>query len=87
MLRVVELIQAIVTSSDVWLFVVVLVLPLTYVEVRPCVFFFCSPTIATTLKNLSALYKRQGKMDAAEALEECASRSRKPVSELMISNQ
>ncbi|XP_074660410.1 kinesin light chain-like isoform X1 [Tubulanus polymorphus] len=36
-----------------------------------------SPTVTTTLKNLGALYRRQGKYEAAETLEECASRSRK----------
>uniref|UniRef100_A0A672J6K2 Kinesin light chain n=1 Tax=Salarias fasciatus TaxID=181472 RepID=A0A672J6K2_SALFA len=36
-----------------------------------------SPTVNTTLKNLGALYRRQGKLEAAETLEECAVRSRK----------
>uniref|UniRef100_A0A3B3CD99 Kinesin light chain n=1 Tax=Oryzias melastigma TaxID=30732 RepID=A0A3B3CD99_ORYME len=36
-----------------------------------------SPTVNTTLKSLGALYRRQGKLEAAETLEECASRSRK----------
>uniref|UniRef100_A0A8C6LTX0 Kinesin light chain n=1 Tax=Nothobranchius furzeri TaxID=105023 RepID=A0A8C6LTX0_NOTFU len=36
-----------------------------------------SPTVTTTLKNLGALYKRQGKFEAAETLEEAAMRSRK----------
>eukprot|EP00112_Aurelia_sp_Birch-Aquarium-sp1_P006673 Seg1731.9 transcript_id=Seg1731.9/GoldUCD/mRNA.D3Y31 product="Kinesin light chain" protein_id=Seg1731.9/GoldUCD/D3Y31 len=36
-----------------------------------------SPTVTTTLRNLSALYRRQGKFEAAETLEECANRSRK----------
>ncbi|XP_061652168.1 kinesin light chain 1 isoform X8 [Phyllopteryx taeniolatus] len=36
-----------------------------------------SPTVTTTLKNLGALYKRQGKFEAAETLEEAAVRSRK----------
>ncbi|XP_043915965.1 kinesin light chain 1-like isoform X3 [Protopterus annectens] len=36
-----------------------------------------SPTVNTTLKNLGALYRRQGKLEAAETLEECAMRSRK----------
>uniref|UniRef100_A0A8C7CZU2 Kinesin light chain n=1 Tax=Oncorhynchus kisutch TaxID=8019 RepID=A0A8C7CZU2_ONCKI len=39
-----------------------------------------SPTVNTTLRNLGALYRRQGKMEAAETLEECALRSRKQVS-------
>uniref|UniRef100_A0A8C6LVC9 Kinesin light chain n=1 Tax=Nothobranchius furzeri TaxID=105023 RepID=A0A8C6LVC9_NOTFU len=37
----------------------------------------CSPTVNTTLRNLGALYRRQGKLEAAETLEECAARSRK----------
>lgn len=41
--------------------------------------FFCSPTVNTTLKSLGALYRRQGKLEAAETLEECASKSRKQV--------
>ncbi|KAG7277731.1 hypothetical protein CRUP_023019 [Coryphaenoides rupestris] len=36
-----------------------------------------SPTVTTTLKNLGALYRRQGKFEAAETLEEAAQRSRK----------
>ncbi|XP_065150452.1 kinesin light chain 2 [Paramisgurnus dabryanus] len=36
-----------------------------------------SPTVNTTLKSLGALYRRQGKLEAAETLEECASKSRK----------
>uniref|UniRef100_A0A672GKL2 Kinesin light chain n=1 Tax=Salarias fasciatus TaxID=181472 RepID=A0A672GKL2_SALFA len=39
-----------------------------------------SPTVTTTLKNLGALYRRQGKFEAAETLEEAAMRSRKQVS-------
>ena len=40
-----------------------------------------SPTVATTLKNLSALYRRQGKFEAAETLETVAQRtSRQQVS-------
>lgn len=42
----------------------------------PC---FCSPTVTTTLKNLGALYRRQGKFEAADTLEEAAMRSRKQV--------
>ena len=34
-----------------------------------------SPTVTTTLKNLGALYRRQGKYEAAETLEDCALRS------------
>ncbi|XP_039594868.1 kinesin light chain 1-like isoform X2 [Polypterus senegalus] len=36
-----------------------------------------SPTVNTTLRNLGALYRRQGKLEAAETLEQCALRSRK----------
>lgn len=46
---------------------------------KHCVLFFCSPTVNTTLKSLGALYRRQGKLEAAETLEECASKSRKQV--------
>lgn len=35
------------------------------------------PTVTTTLKNLSLLYRRQGKYDAAEQLETCATKARK----------
>jgi len=35
------------------------------------------PTVTTTLKNLGALYRRQGKYEAAETLEDCALRTRK----------
>lgn len=45
--------------------------------------FMCllnSPTVTTTLKNLGALYRRQGKFEAAETLEEAAMRSRKQAS-------
>uniref|UniRef100_G3Q5I7 Kinesin light chain n=1 Tax=Gasterosteus aculeatus aculeatus TaxID=481459 RepID=G3Q5I7_GASAC len=38
-----------------------------------------SPTVNTTLKSLGALYRRQGKLEAAETLEECGSKSRKQV--------
>lgn len=38
-----------------------------------------SPTVTTTLKNLGALYRRQGKYEAAETLEDCVLRSRKEV--------
>uniref|UniRef100_A0A3P8UII4 Kinesin light chain n=1 Tax=Cynoglossus semilaevis TaxID=244447 RepID=A0A3P8UII4_CYNSE len=41
--------------------------------------FLGSPTVNTTLKSLGALYRRQGKLEAAETLEECASKSRKQV--------
>uniref|UniRef100_H2Z633 Kinesin light chain n=1 Tax=Ciona savignyi TaxID=51511 RepID=H2Z633_CIOSA len=34
-----------------------------------------SPTVTTTLKNLGALYRRQGKYEAAQTLENCASRT------------
>ncbi|CAF2386409.1 unnamed protein product [Rotaria sp. Silwood2] len=35
------------------------------------------PSVATTLKSLSLLYRRQGRYDAAEIIENCASRARK----------
>lgn len=35
--------------------------------------------MTTTLKNLGALYRRQGKFEAADTLEEAATRSRKQV--------
>ena len=38
-----------------------------------------SPTVTTTLKNLGFLYRRQGKLEAADTIEECALRSRKEV--------
>lgn len=47
-----------------------------------------SPTVNTTLRNLGALYRRQGKLEAAETLEECALRSRKqgtdPISQTKV---
>lgn len=48
---------------------------------RHLCFFPCSPTVNTTLKSLGALYRRQGKLEAAETLEECASKSRKQVAQ------
>ncbi|KAL8599510.1 hypothetical protein ACOMHN_066909 [Nucella lapillus] len=36
-----------------------------------------STTVTTTLKNLGALYRRQGKYEAAETLEDCALRTKK----------
>ncbi|CAL8325801.1 unnamed protein product [Lota lota] len=36
-----------------------------------------SPTVNTTLKSLGSLYRRQGKLEAAETLEECANKTRK----------
>ncbi|XP_029678383.1 kinesin light chain isoform X3 [Formica exsecta] len=42
-----------------------------------------SPTVTTTLKNLGALYRRQGKYEAAETLEDCAMRSRREALELV----
>ncbi|KAK7490213.1 hypothetical protein BaRGS_00018558, partial [Batillaria attramentaria] len=38
-----------------------------------------SSTVTTTLKNLGALYRRQGKYEAAETLEECAMRTKKMI--------
>jgi len=55
-----------------------------------------SPTVTTTLKNLGALYRRQGMFEAAETLEDCAMRSKKEaydlakqtkVSQLLTSNE
>uniref|UniRef100_A0A2I3GMY6 Kinesin light chain n=1 Tax=Nomascus leucogenys TaxID=61853 RepID=A0A2I3GMY6_NOMLE len=47
-----------------------------------------SPTVNTTLRNLGALYRRQGKLEAAETLEECALRSRRqgsdPISQTKV---
>ncbi|XP_063094904.1 kinesin light chain 4 isoform X1 [Cavia porcellus] len=47
-----------------------------------------SPTVNTTLRNLGTLYRRQGKLEAAEILEECALRSRKqgtdPISQTKV---
>uniref|UniRef100_A0A671NF38 Kinesin light chain n=1 Tax=Sinocyclocheilus anshuiensis TaxID=1608454 RepID=A0A671NF38_9TELE len=40
-------------------------------------FLSCSPTVNTTLKSLGTLYRRQGKLEAAETLEECATKNRK----------
>ncbi|XP_015781076.1 kinesin light chain isoform X5 [Tetranychus urticae] len=44
------------------------------------------PTVATTLKNLGALYRRQGKYEAAVTLEDCALRARKESSLIIGSN-
>ncbi|KAK3092393.1 hypothetical protein FSP39_002276 [Pinctada imbricata] len=46
-----------------------------------------SPTVTTTLKNLGALYRRQGKYEAAETLEECAMRSKKNASDVVKQTQ
>jgi len=46
-----------------------------------------SPTVTTTLRNLSALYRRQGKLDAAETLEDCANRSKKNPMDVMRQSQ
>lgn len=51
-----------------------------FVKLNGNVCYITSPTVNTTLRNLGALYRRQGKMEAAETLEECAMRSRKQVS-------
>lgn len=42
-----------------------------------------SPTVTTTLKNLGALYRRQGKYEAADTLEDCALRSKKEVNDTL----
>ena len=56
--------------------------PFSYIETLRLIICsrFSSPTVTTTLKNLGALYRRQGKFEAAETLEECAMRSRRSVS-------
>lgn len=41
--------------------------------------YLSSPTVNTTLKSLGALYRRQGKLEAAETLEECTTKTRKQV--------
>lgn len=41
-----------------------------------------SPTVTVTLKNLGALYRRQGKYEAADTLEDCALRSKKEALDL-----
>jgi len=41
-----------------------------------------SPTVTTTLRNLAALYRRQGKHEAADTIEEYISRLRRNVSNL-----
>ncbi|XP_039253663.1 kinesin light chain-like isoform X3 [Styela clava] len=46
-----------------------------------------SPTVTTTLKNLGALYRRQGKYEAAQTLENCAMRSSRQVTELADKNK
>lgn len=46
-----------------------------------------SPTVTTTLRNLSALYRRQGKFDAAETLEDCANQSKKNPMDVMRQSQ
>eukprot|EP00105_Crassostrea_gigas_P043758 XP_019927906.1 PREDICTED: kinesin light chain isoform X2 [Crassostrea gigas] len=46
-----------------------------------------SPTVTTTLKNLGALYRRQGKYEAAEMLEECAMRSKKSALDVVKQTQ
>ncbi|XP_065661203.1 kinesin light chain isoform X3 [Hydra vulgaris] len=46
-----------------------------------------SPTVTTTLRNLSALYRRQGKYEAAETLEDCANRSKKNPIDVMRQSQ
>ncbi|KAF7634650.1 hypothetical protein Mgra_00005898 [Meloidogyne graminicola] len=46
-----------------------------------------NPTVITTLKNLGALYRRQGKYQAAETLEDAALRAKKQSSEAECSRQ
>ncbi|XP_065191142.1 kinesin light chain-like isoform X2 [Sycon ciliatum] len=42
-----------------------------------------SPTVQTTLKNLGALYRRQGKMDVADTFDDISVRSRKKALEVV----
>lgn len=46
-----------------------------------------SPTVTTTLKNLGALYRRQGKYEAAQTLENCAMRSSRQALQLVKKTQ
>lgn len=46
-----------------------------------------SPTVTTTLRNLVALYRRQGKHEAAESLENCALRFRKKALDVVKSTK
>lgn len=46
-----------------------------------------SPTVTTTLKNLGALYRRQGMFEAAETLEDCALRSKKEALDIAKQNK
>jgi len=46
-----------------------------------------SPTVTTTLKNLCALYRRQGKYEAAESLENCALRFRKKALDVVANSK
>lgn len=48
---------------------------------KKIVYIYCcfSPAVTTTLKNLGALYRRQGKYQAAETLEDAALRAKKQV--------
>lgn len=39
----------------------------------------CSPTVTNTLRSLGALYRRQGKLEAAVTLEDCVAKNRKQV--------
>lgn len=52
---------------------------LVYFPILELIIVSCSPTVATTLKNLGALYRKQMKFEAAETLEDCALRARKEV--------
>ncbi|XP_055642398.1 kinesin light chain-like [Toxorhynchites rutilus septentrionalis] len=46
-----------------------------------------SPTVTTTLRNLGALYKRQGKYEAAETLEDCAMRCKRDAADSVKQNK
>eukprot|EP00049_Salpingoeca_infusionum_P018059 m.355554 g.355554 ORF g.355554 m.355554 type:complete len:513 (+) comp17281_c0_seq1:95-1633(+) len=46
-----------------------------------------SPTVTNTLKNLCALYRRQGKHEAAESLEQCALKFRKKALDVVANSK
>ncbi|XP_058985192.1 kinesin light chain-like [Musca domestica] len=46
-----------------------------------------SPTVTKILKNLGALYRRQGMFEAAETLEDCALRSKKEALDMAKQNK
>ena len=46
-----------------------------------------SPTVISTLKNLSLIYRRQGKYDAAEILDQVAQRSSRQQAERFLQSK